>query len=1192
MCNNKNKRNKPYHDKHIPPKYLKIMHLNIEGVISEACGNKLADKDCLDLFQAHDIVAITETHADNDTVLELPGYIFKRIVRPKSAKARKYSGGLAIAIRQNIASCVEIIRSKSDNIMWAKIRQKGTRNLMLGIVYISPINSSYTCNILPHPYKTWEILEEEIATHKQHHNICLLGDFNARTACLPDYIANDDDKYVVVPHDYVPDNDIRVRTNSDDSTNAYGTTLLDLCKSSELRIVNGRKFGDSSGKKTCHQWNGSSTVDYMIADIPILSQIQTFVVGNLIPHVSDHCPISVLINIQAPIAESPSNWGTLAAPKNIKWDNTSKALFATKMLTQDTRKRLDALSKMKLDTANCVEEAVGELKCILNEAANIKRLQNNPRHSKKKSNNKPWFSTELFKVKHALKKAGDAFMRNNNGANRQELFRLKKKYKSLVKRKKRQFRQLLYDKLEAMDQTDPKEYWELFDALKKSQNSEVSSCPIQKRQWIDHYLKLLGPKQYSDSKLDLIRNEISSVSSEAFFSKLDFPISYKEITTVIKGLKDGKSVGFDQISNEMIKTASLHILSPLQNIFNAILGNQYYPKEWKLGIITNLFKSGDALNPDNYRGLTINSCMAKVFNSIMNNRLLAHLEENNTISDTQIGFKKKARTSDHIFVINTLTRKFNGMKKDIYMCFVDFQKAYDSVWREALLLKLLRVGIKGNFFGVLKNMYSDCESCIKSDGELSRFFACDTGVRQGDVMSPNLFNIYINDLPDLFADDPDSPMLGDRKISCLLYADDLVLMSVSVEGLQSKLDRLHKYCQEWELSINVRKTKLMMFSPKGSSLPVETVRVGEEHLEWVSKYKYLGVEIHSDGSMLAAMENLCVRGWKATFKLKTALKNIDVNPVTRMKLFDTLIKPIICYASEVWGPINNLATSGSISTFWKRTENLPIEKFQLKYCKHALGVHSKATNAAVMGELGRLPLTLNVVKSMLRFWQHANLVKDRFPLLTEAFKQDKQLSGSKSWSKCLNRILDLFGLSPQTDKPSDMFIQKVMGVMRTKYIDFWRNSLGSVGADNGKLHVYRRLKSNFQAEPYLQLIRKNKVRQAMTNFRISSHRLEIETGRHTTKGSGFIKREERFCTLCQQRNINIMGDEEHALLTCPTFESQRREVIVYIGSMYPNFLLLDNLNKMIYMLTIEGECALKVGKLIHEILSTQRPKIR
>ena len=129
----------------------------------------------------------------------------------------------------------------------------------------------------------------------------------------------------------------------------------------------------------------------------------------------------------------------------------------------------------------------------------------------------------------------------------------------------------------------------------------------------------------------------------------------------------------------MIKS-SLHVtIGPIQKLFNGILKCKYYPKEWKIGIIVNLFKSGDVLSTDNYRGLTINSSLAKLFNTIMNNRLIKFLDKYDVINDNQIGFRKKARTSDHIFIINTLFRKLSKCKNDLYLCFVDFKKAYDSV---------------------------------------------------------------------------------------------------------------------------------------------------------------------------------------------------------------------------------------------------------------------------------------------------------------------------------------------------------------------------------------------------------------------------------------------------------------------------------------------------------------------------------
>ena len=102
----------------------------------------------------------------------------------------------------------------------------------------------------------------------------------------------------------------------------------------------------------------------------------------------------------------------------------------------------------------------------------------------------------------------------------------------------------------------------------------------------------------------------------------------------------------------------------------------------------------------------INSCLGKVFNTIINNRLVKFLCDKNKICSEQIGFKKKARTSDHLFVMNVLLQKYTKCKKKLYLCFVDLKEAYDSVWRRPLMLKILKTGIRGNMFKLIENMYS------------------------------------------------------------------------------------------------------------------------------------------------------------------------------------------------------------------------------------------------------------------------------------------------------------------------------------------------------------------------------------------------------------------------------------------------------------------------------------------------------
>ena len=207
------------------------------------------------------------------------------------------------------------------------------------------------------------------------------------------------------------------------------------------------------------------------------------------------------------------------------------------------------------------------------------------------------------------------------------------------------------------------------------------------------------------------------------------------------------------------------------------------------------------------------------------------------------------------------------------MCFVDFKKAYDSVWRKALMLKILETGIRGNMFKVIENMYIGGKSCIKTDGYMSRDFECESGVRQGDVLSPNLFNIFVNDLPKCFVSGDGTPVIGKQHLNCLVYADDLVVLSLSLDDLQIKSNYLKEYCQEWGLEVNRSKTKVMFFfSKNGHKQPTRNIYIGSEPLEWVSSYKYLGIEVQNHGNMTNSSKNLCKRSWKAIFMLNASLK--------------------------------------------------------------------------------------------------------------------------------------------------------------------------------------------------------------------------------------------------------------------------------------------------------------------------------
>ncbi len=345
---------------------------------------------------------------------------------------------------------------------------------------------------------------------------------------------------------------------------------------------------------------------------------------------------------------------------------------------------------------------------------------------------------------------------------------------------------------------------------------------------------------------------------------LDKIIDVSEIKKAVKALKYNKAIGLDEVSNEMIKcTIDVHS-NLFTRFFNSILLMEAVPESWGHGYIVPLFKSGSVLEPNNYRGITISSCLSKVFISIMHERLYSFLQVNSIMCREQIGFIKKARTSDHLFVLKTIIDKLKKSNKRLYACFVDLKKAFDTIWREALFYKMYKVNISCKFIKLVHGLYTTTQSCIRHNGHYTDFFAPQIGTRQGCILSPTLFNLYLNDLPRIFANsklDIFPVQIWNTKLSLLMYADDMVLLSTSPTGLQNSLNILSCYLDKWNLTVNTKKSKIMVFN---SRVVKETFKYKSDTLDVVDEYIYLGLFVHKSGSftsahtLVSAFHDVCI----------------------------------------------------------------------------------------------------------------------------------------------------------------------------------------------------------------------------------------------------------------------------------------------------------------------------------------------
>ena len=206
--------------------------------------------------------------------------------------------------------------------------------------------------------------------------------------------------------------------------------------------------------------------------------------------------------------------------------------------------------------------------------------------------------------------------------------------------------------------------------------------------------------------------------------------------------KNNKSSGSDFILNEYIKASIDRMLPLYVKLFNLVFESGIVPEAWLIGDIIPIYKNkGSRCSPENYRPITLLSCLGKIFTSVISSRLNKYVDESEILKENQAGFRCNYSTVDNIFLLHCLIELSQIKKKKLYCAFIDFKAAFDKVWRTGLWRKLLGYGISGKCFNVIHNMYKDSKSRISLNCEKSDYFPCQIGVRQGENLSPLLLEV-------------------------------------------------------------------------------------------------------------------------------------------------------------------------------------------------------------------------------------------------------------------------------------------------------------------------------------------------------------------------------------------------------------------------------------------------------------------
>lgn len=1056
------------------------------------------------------------------------------------------------------------------------------------VSYIPPEGSNYS-NI-----SIFDTLEADLLelNPNNEYQICLLGDFNARTGNEHDFVLLDDNLEQILHSDNPNDELSRTsiqdlgypteRHNSDHAqVNNYGKRLLEVCKSFNLCIANGRLGKDKFlGNNTC---KGTSVIDYAILSPLLFTAVKDFEILPFDPMVSDaHSGVYLSLTHTFPVMEQPNYISEERVITKSCWSQEAADVFLQHLNSHDINHfndSLDALSPNDFTKEN-IESYVSQCSSLLFNAADaagmikhrIVKNMANPKQTTRKPVKRPWFNQDCQRMRMHYRRAKNHRRRVNNVENFHSLTEASKAYKKCINKQFNEYKKTFINKLRSLKKADPKAYWKLLNKADGSYANTMQKVSLEA--FAEHFKKLnTVPTENYD-----VLPTIDPAKVTEYNFELNAEITEQEVLKSINNLKINKACASDLILNEFLKYSKTKMFSAFTKLFNLVFSSGFIPEDWSHGIISPIYKNkGGKANPDNYRGITILSCFGKLFTAILNHRLNQYLENMNILCEEQAGFRKNYSTTDHIFNLKCLIDLYLFRGKKLYCAFIDYKKAFDSVNRQYLWQKLLANNVDGKMFRIIHNLYASAKSCVKQGHMKSTTFSSNVGVRQGENLSPVLFSLFLNDLSEFIShgynglnnvSDMAKILLSNDdievyfKLYILLYADDTVILAESDKELQAALNAMFLYCKSWDLEVNPSKTKVTIFSNRKSQVkPVFTYN-GQE-LDIDDSFVYLGAMFSYNGRFQKHNQRLVDQARKSMFAVLRKARRLHLPVDIQIQLFDSIVVPILLYGSEVSG-----------------FENCDIlERLCIQFYKIILKAKKSTPDIMLYGELGRYPISIFARARMIGFWKriiNGKTDKISFKLYKIMLTMHQKDLFHSKWLLSIKNILhDCDKEQLWLNQEAPLNISKIV---KLKLIEIYELSWKESVYQSPKCLNYRIFKKNFGLEKYFGVL-PDDLALAFFHFRSLNHKFPIEWGRYEG-----IARDDRVCELCF---LHKLGDEYHYALECSYFDDLRRMYLPRDLFSRPNTVKFESL-----MCSDDTHLLFKVAKYCKVVLKTFREIFR
>ena len=383
----------------------------------------------------------------------------------------------------------------------------------------------------------------------------------------------------------------------------------------------------------------------------------------------------------------------------------------------------------------------------------------------------------------------------------------------------------------------------------------------------------------------------------------DHTFDVELVDSIVYQMKRGKAAGLDNLTIEHLQYSHPALYLLLAKLFNLFMKCGCVPKDFGLSYTVPILKDSKSgvsksLTMDDFRGITISPVISKVFESCILDRYQQYF----VTSDNQFGFKKGLSCSHAIYSVKSVVNHYSNLGSTVNLCLLDLKKAFDKMNHHGLYIKLMNRLVPNALLCILEYWFDACRTCVRWGNAVSRFISFECGVRQGGVLSPYLFAVFIDDIIQDITKSELGCKFRHSTVGIFIYADDIILLAPSIESLQNMLWICEKELAWLDMSLNPKKSLCMRFGPRYNVNCRNICTASGDCLSWTNSCRYLGVYLCASSNFKCSFSNakkFFYRSFNSIFGKLGRLASEEII----LHLVMAKCVPLLLYGSEAC-PIN------------------------------------------------------------------------------------------------------------------------------------------------------------------------------------------------------------------------------------------------------------------------------------------------